>query len=163
MYLALFDASGEEQWAQTSDFDDGDEALNLDTTPDGGCILGGQSRLNDDSFERQYTRMLFAKADSRGEIEWNCAEKINDKDWITSVVMTAGDGSFFAIADYTYNSTLMSSQIIKYSPDGEKQWLKEGNDFLLPLPCFYQIREKEDELGYFYFLSNIQGRFSFNL
>ncbi len=130
-WLIKTDTNGNQQWNKTfggTNIDDGDEALSVRQTLDGGYILAGvnysEGAGNDDAW--------LIKTDINGNELWSTKLGGTDYDEAQSVQQTLDGGYILAGYTYSYGTFDTDAWLIKTDTNGNQQWSKTfggtGND-----------------------------------
>jgi len=136
MYLMKTDTLGNILWWKTYGGNAYETCTNIDTTSDGGFILGGWTT----SFGGADQDPYIVKTDSNGNFQWQKTINSNSfEDW-PAVVLSTKDGGILAVttevqkqdANYKYTKTFFN----KYDISGNLLWRKNIGDTLLQPPVF---------------------------
>ena len=120
MFLSKLDSSGAVHWIQEYGTSIRDEGCSLDTTPDGGFILGGRSWLTDDDFQA-----YIVKTDSIGTEQWHRHLGGPYKDGWASVICTA-DSEYVMVGSHATNSsTSKRLYAARLDGEGEIEWQRQ--------------------------------------
>jgi len=136
MYLMKTDTLGNIIWWKTYGGTQYETCTNMDTTSDGGFILGGWTT----SFGGTDQDPYIVKTDSSGNFQWHKTINSNSfNDW-PAVVLSTQDGGILAVTtevqkqdvNYKYTKTFFN----KYDISGNLLWRKNVGDTLLQPPVF---------------------------
>jgi len=136
MYLMKTDTLGNIIWWKTYGGSQYETCTNMDTTSDGGFILGGWTT----SFGGADQDPYIVKTDSNGNFQWQKTINSNSfEDW-PAVVLSTKDGGILAVTtevQVQFQSTsLVKIWFNKYDIAGNLLWRKNVGDTLLQTPVF---------------------------
>jgi len=136
MYLMKTDTLGNILWWKTYGGNAYETCTNIDTTSDGGFILGGWTT----SFGGADQDPYIVKTDSNGNFQWHKTIKSNSfEDWPV-VVLSTKDGGILAVTTEVQkqdvNNKFTKIFFNKYDISGNLLWRKSVGDTLLQAPVF---------------------------
>lgn len=120
IYLVKADKNGSLLWQKTIGGNDWDFAYSIDTTSDGGFIIGGTTY----SFGYGNADGYIVKTDALGNVTWSKTYGGKNDDEFKSVIETS-DGNY-ALTGYTksYNDSLGDAWVFKVDVNGDSLWSK---------------------------------------
>jgi len=136
MYLMKTDTLGNILWWKTYGGSQYETCTNMDTTSDGGFILGGWTT----SFGGADQDPYIVKTDSNGNFQWQKTINSNSfEDW-SAVVLSTKDGGILAVTTEVQkedvNNKFVKIFFNKYDISGNLLWRKSVGDTLLQAPVF---------------------------
>lgn len=123
VFLAKLDSMGSVAWIREYGTSVRDEGYSLDTTPDGGFILGGHTWLSATNWQG-----YLVKTDSAGNALWHRYLGGPYKDGWANVVCTA-DSEYVSVGSYatyqTDNTTNKRLYAARLNADGDVEWERQ--------------------------------------
>ena len=119
-WVVKTDSSGNEQWNRTFGGIDGDDAMSVQQTVDGGYILAGCTG----SYGAGAVDFWLVKTDSNGNEQWNKTFGGTDWDEATSVQQTADGGYILAGLTESYGAGDEDAWLVKTDSNGNEEWNK---------------------------------------
>jgi hypothetical protein len=117
-WLVKIDSQGRKQWDRTIGGTGYDQLFDLQSTTDGGYLLGGHSfsGISGDKSEanRGHEDAWVVKVDPNGKLQWDHTFGGSDSDWLSSIILTA-DNRYVA-AGYTSSADLVANKPADYKP-----------------------------------------------
>jgi hypothetical protein len=119
MYLIKTDSQGNEEWSKSFGGNEDDYIHSVNTTNDGGYILGGYTN----SFDNGNYDMFLVKIDNLGNQEWSKTFGGSAIDVGEEVVQTTDDGYVFVGWSDSFGSDRYF-YIVKTDSNGNEEWSK---------------------------------------
>lgn len=117
-YLIKTDANGNEIWSKTFGGNENDQGRSIQSTKDGGYIIGG----NTYSFGAGNRDIWLIKTDANGNEIWSNTYGSSDSDYLNSLHITTDDGYIIAASSY---NPYHYPRIIKIDISGNTEWDKD--------------------------------------
>lgn len=118
VYLVKVDSLGNPEWEKTYGGASADYGLSLQTTADGGYIIGGQTS----SFGAGEDDMSLLKIDSGGEIEWYKAYGGGQGDFGSSALETADGGYVIVGETVSFGAGDADVYLVRTDANGNLEW-----------------------------------------
>jgi len=130
--IVKYSPDGTQQWAKTTWGTNGDDFTRVAVTSDGGIIAVGYANPTDGDFPpvSDQRRAFIARFGSDGTQQWTKTAGGSDDGFFDDVAVVSDGGIIAAGAtssrngDVPLNQSFYDALIVKYGPDGTKQWTK---------------------------------------
>jgi hypothetical protein len=121
-WLIKTNSEGVKLWDRTFGGADGDAALSVQQTSDGGYIVTGYTESYDEPGEGDVWDVWLVKTDSQGQKLWDRTFGGTDQDEAYSVQQTSDGGHMVVGETNSYGSGEEDAWLIKTGSDGQKLW-----------------------------------------
>jgi hypothetical protein len=122
IFLMRINPAGDTLWTKTYTRNDGQSAVSVNETPDGGFLVTGYTYISSPHSARQF----LLKLNSMGIIEWTKTYSINGIEGASSFVPTFDGGYIFCgIGESSINTDTNKIYLLKTDSSGNVSWCKQ--------------------------------------
>jgi hypothetical protein len=120
LWVLKLDGSGNVQWQKTYGGTDGDKALAIVPTSDGGYVVAGET----ESFGAGLSDAWVLKLDGSGNVQWQKTYGGTQGDRAFAIVPTSDGGYIVAGETESFGAGLSDAWVLKLDGSGNVQWQK---------------------------------------